>query len=680
MPNIAFHQEVLKQVITGPSAFAGLGAVGPDLYQYQAISGQLSNLLDGIYQKVLGGAAVPVPLTTDPTLAPELAAKPMMAAYSLLFREIVAPPNGFWQKLQDLATNLGKLQTVANNSDSAGLQALVNLLGDELTTGLTNDAKELQKLPKAMQAYLEIAPQLIKIPPPIQLPSSTTPAPKPWDPTQNRTYEFLRWHRTKSFARNLVKNAANTNQQAYAEGYLCHMAAAVTGEPFINNIVGGPYRTHWWRNRFVANFVDAWTWGRYNTQGGAKVDPTTDTPTPAYSSWADIRQSNLWKNIDAPNFNPPANTLAGAVTAVANGTGTAGFDALSLQVPADVVDLLTKTIVGTWLLPAARPAGFDNALDIGKATRESVVGLFAVVWFMTSGFGPMTPLTLEPPPSSCTTPPSWVTSGGTPPAPNKSGPSTAATVCGVILAILALVLFIFQQWGAGAAAVAGAIAAFTSGHGIDFGKLACDVWWLRNLLQQAEAALVNSIMLGGLGYPAPQQLGTSTLSGSTVVWTPANGVSIVGNTSTQPLTKSNPAAGAGIADIGRYPWRMDGTNAFGPDNNYGAFPPLVLETEATMNLPLPIGYADMVIDGSAPHTPGLQNGGMVSASPYPNPSRNVYFGDAVSNAKQLLADKGAKAPNYNLDADRGYGWIDWNPETNTFPATGQVSPKAELDI
>jgi hypothetical protein len=677
MPNVAFHQEVLNKVITGPSAFAGLGAVGPDLYQYQAISGGLSNLLDGIFQKVLGGAPVPVPLTTDPSLAPELNQKPLMAAYSLLFRQIVAP---FWPVLEREADVLGKLQTIANNSDNAGLTLLLNAFSGDLATMLTNDAAELKKLAPASQAFLEIAPQFVKIPPPIQLPSASPP-PNPSDPAQGRTYEFLRWHKTKTFAKNLVKNATTANQQAYADGYLCHIAASVTGEPFVNNIAGGPYRTHWWRNRFVANFVDAWTWGRYNTHGGASVNPTTDTPTPAYSSWADIRQSNLWKSIDAPNFNPPANTLAAAVGAVANGTGTPAFDALSLAVPADVVNLLTKTIVETWLLPAARPAGFANAADIEKATRESVVGLFSVVWFMTSGFGPMTPITLEAAPSSCSSPPSWVTSGGTPPAPTKSGPSTGATVCGVILAILALILFIFQQWGAGAAAVAGAIAAFSSGHGIDFGKLACDVWWLRNLLQQAEQSLVNAIMLAGLGYPAPQQLGSSSLSGSTMVWTPANGVSIVGNTSTVPLTKSNPGANAaGVAPVGLYPLQMDATNAFGPDNDFGAFPPPRVEQAATMNLPMPLGYADMVLDGSTPQTPGLQNGGMVSASPYPNPSRNVYFGDAVSNAKQLLADKGSKMPNYNLDADRGYGWIDWNPETGTFPAAGSVSAKTELDI
>ena len=85
---------------------------------------------------------------------------------------------------------------------------------------------------------------------------------------------------------------------------------------------------------------------------------------------------------------------------------------------------------------------------------------------------------------------------------------------------------------------------------------------------------------------------------------------------------------------------------------------------------MPPCYAEMVIDGS-----GLQNGGMLTAAPFP--SSNLFFGDAVSNAQKLIADQAATLPSYNLDADRGYGWKAWNPMLNTFPGSGQVSPKEE---
>jgi hypothetical protein len=667
MPNVAFHHEVVNKVISSPSTFAELGAIGPDLYQYLPISSDLSDTLDKIYQSVLGGGAVPNPLTSDPTLSAELNEKPLMSAYSLLFREIVEP---FWPVLQREADVLGKLQTIANNHDQPGLDALLAVFGNKLDQVLNDDAAQLKKLAPAGAAYQKMMPSFVQIAPPIQ---RGAPA-KPWDPTENRPSEFLRWHRTDKFAQSLVKNGTSANQQAYVQGHLCHVASAVTGEPFVNNIVGGPYRTHWWRNRFAGNFVDAWTFGRYET-------PATisgDTPSPAYGSWKDIRQSNLQKNFDVAGFGSPTDHLPDALKAVASGDLTA----LSLLLPAEIADLLRKTIKDTWLLPANRPKDFADDLHIDAATRQSFVGLFAVAWFMTSGFGPMTPFDLGAPPSSCTSTPTWVTSGGPPPSPKKSGPSTGATVCGVILAILALILFLFQQWALGAAAVAGAIALFESGKGIDFDVLACDVWWLRQMLLQAENALVNSLVLAGLAYPAPEKLGTVDGSGN---WTPANGVSMVGNTDFTPLTKSNPGAPAsGTAPVFLYPTQMDPTNPLGlpPDNDFGAYPPAAQENIPTMNYPpspnanQPFGYADMVVDGSAPQTPGLKNGGMVTASPFP--SRNAYFGDAVANAKQLTSSGPSKVPSYNLDADRGYGWLTWIVDTGTFPNTGNVSAHQEL--
>jgi hypothetical protein len=50
------------------------------------------------------------------------------------------------------------------------------------------------------------------------------------------------------------------------------------------------------------------------------------------------------------------------------------------------------------------------------------------------------------------------------------------------------------------------------------------------------------------------------------------------------------------------------------------------------------------------------------------PSRYESFGDAVSNALELIKEPG-KIPNYNLDADRGYGWKGWHPQPGSDPTT-----------
>lgn len=697
MPNVAFQLEVLSQVKNPPpapsfagfSTFAGLGAVGPDLYQYFPISSDLSGALQLIFKNVQGGSSVASQFATlNAANQAELALKPLMAAYSLLFSKIVVP---YWETLAREADILNKLQTIAASSDpSSGLKALLNAVSGDLATIMTNDATELQKLAKDSATYLQIAPQFAIIPPPIQLSAPATP----WEPTGDRPYEFLRWHKTKTFAQTLVNKAtAGTgNQQDYMTGYLCHIASSVTGEPFINNIAGGPYRTHWWRNRFVANFVDTWTYGRYN---GASVNPTTDTPTPPYPGWPDISQSNLWNLLDVAGLGATLlpNTLPSAIKSV--GLGTIGAEVLKVDATAsDIVKLLNQTITATW--PLERPAAFGVG-KIDQTTTESIVGLFAVVWFMTSGF--IAPFTLGTQPAGGT--PSWVTtvSGGgsvSIPSPTSSGPSTGATVCGVILAILGAIALAFQQYGAGAALVAAAIAEFASGGGIDFGKLASDVWALRSLLLTAETDLLKALALAGLGYPAPSLLGTSapgTTPGS-LVWTPASANSL-GVTSKgghlsvdfMHLTKSNPGANAGrnVAFIPVYPLQMDASNPNGADADFNQFPPVVAETPGTMNLPTPLGYADMVLDGSPPQTPlptsGAGSAGILAPSPYPSPSSNTYFFDAVSNANKLIKQVPKVAvANYNLDADRGYGWINWNPKKTTFPNSGNVDAVTELDV
>ena len=658
MSNIAFDLEVFKQVAgavppPGDAKAAALGSIGPDLYQYVPVSDKLSAALDTAVQKAIASltpaqiqALTPAtvdftPIKNDPTLAPELFEKPFMAAYSILFREIVVP---FWPIFQRDVDLLNQLQTAANNQDGDALKNLA-----DSTNQLTADAAELKKLVPTILAVMPAIVSLVAVPPPIEVVSSQN---KPWFPQINRLFEFLRWHGTDVFAQNLVALADTNDKKAYAYGHLCHIAASVTGKPFINNIAGGPYRTHWWRNRLVSNFVDAWSFGRYETPASM----SGDTPTPAYSSWHDINTANLQNRFNVAGLTAPPGKIADAVNAVATGQ----LGGLPAQFPQDLADYIQSAI------DASYPANFRPKGYTADLVKEGFVGLFAVVWFMTSGFGPMTSFDLGPAPSSCTAPPSWVTSGGSPPSPQQSGPSTGATVCGVILSILALLLFLFGGYPLGVAAVAGAIAAFASGGSIDWDQLACNLWWLRSELQNVQIGLVKSLVEAGLAYPAPGKLGTVDPNGVT---RPAVDLSANGGV---PLTKSSPSDFAVLAGKIPYPHQLDTATMGIADLNFGSFPQSPEETPATMNFPLPPCYAEQVIDGS-----GLQSGGMLTPTPFP--SGNMFFGDAVANAQKVIADQAKTLPRYNLDADRGYGWQTWGPAVNTFPGSGQVNnPKQEL--
>jgi hypothetical protein len=70
--------------------------------------------------------------------------------------------------------------------------------------------------------------------------------------------------RTNQFASNLLQGAKNDPAlKAYACGYLTHIMTDVIGHPFVNQIVGGPFRTQWHRHHLIENFMDSWAWQNY---------------------------------------------------------------------------------------------------------------------------------------------------------------------------------------------------------------------------------------------------------------------------------------------------------------------------------------------------------------------------------------------------------------------------------
>lgn len=76
-------------------------------------------------------------------------------------------------------------------------------------------------------------------------------------------FDLLHYRRTGRFARHLVENATTARQKAYAFGYLSHIAADVTGHPYVNQIVGAPYRLNMQRHVTAENFMDTWAFDHY---------------------------------------------------------------------------------------------------------------------------------------------------------------------------------------------------------------------------------------------------------------------------------------------------------------------------------------------------------------------------------------------------------------------------------
>jgi len=69
------------------------------------------------------------------------------------------------------------------------------------------------------------------------------------------------YRRTGAFGRALWEHAngdmADDGLRAYALGYMTHLATDTTAHSFVNAICGGPFRTHWQRHHLVENHMDA---------------------------------------------------------------------------------------------------------------------------------------------------------------------------------------------------------------------------------------------------------------------------------------------------------------------------------------------------------------------------------------------------------------------------------------
>jgi len=77
-------------------------------------------------------------------------------------------------------------------------------------------------------------------------------------------FDTLHYRNTGAYAHQLLKNAKpNSEQMAYAIGYLTHFSSDVVGHPFVNIISGGPYRTHAQRHKFVENHQDVYAWNKF---------------------------------------------------------------------------------------------------------------------------------------------------------------------------------------------------------------------------------------------------------------------------------------------------------------------------------------------------------------------------------------------------------------------------------
>jgi len=640
MPNLAFHLEVLnqaiKQLVTDGDArgvlmaqhkkFAALGAMGPDLLRYVPISKALADSLDGLMSQPLVPGQL-LPLTNQELIA--VSRNPLGAIYSVLFRQLVIP---VWPVVDKFKSFLDTMDAIAQAEDLSALLAMwgpANSMQSEVTS-LQGKVAVADKVAAIMGGIIFLASPWMEQE---FIPSLSQPAD---NPTYNRPFEFLRWHHTGDFALELLNQATDVSHRAFAYGYLSHVSASVIGENFVNKITGGPYRTHWWRNRLVGNFIDSWTYGYFNSP----AQMNGDEPSPPYASWKPLCSANIQAEFDIADLTQPkTHDVPAAVKALASGD----LGNLPNQFPDSLAQLLMDTVTATY--PGQQPLdGFTK-----DTFKQALVGAFAVYWFMTSGSGPMCNNPLGSPPANCQSAPAWITSGATP-TPQQAGLNVGGTTCAVLLAIAALLLILCGLLVLGVIALIAAMNAPI----VDWDKVRCNLFWLRKTLVDIENALRDMLVRGGLAYPPPQKLGT-----------------IDSNGNTQPAVDDTTGTGGPVpfcrptSQFGGYPKVRDKTNQTIPyaDLNFSSYPGSgaevpVQKTQTFITPGLSGPYPNFVVNGTGPNSSGI----LTDDAAFPrgsNVSSGFVFGDAVANAVDLIKKDGIGLRNYNLDADRGYGWKTW---------------------
>jgi hypothetical protein len=568
-------------------------------------------------------------------------AMPSQNPYFNIWKEVFAVMGGDGAsflgllKLEEMMDRaLVGLDSVAKAEDPGALKMMASDIDDlkQAAAGFAGVAGRITTLADNLQPLMTDVAR-----PPIEAAPAATP--KAW-----RAREFLYWKKSGSFLRAVIDHAQkemDTDKSAqwftYAFGYLACYAAEVCGSPFVNSIVGGPYRTQWWRHRWINNYVDAWVWGFYGA--AATMPPSGDTPSPPYDDprWTDLCSAKL-------------------------------HDTSHLQLQTmDQLDVMSRLRVGDAFLPFFKPPstfsqdwfnifqgvyGTSNApANITPSAVDSgCTMLWLILWLQTGGnrFA-CPPPAPEAPKDDCGSIPSWVTSGvpgdpgggSGPPGPQIEQETTSgSSVCGVIEAILGVVLLFTPAWALGVAAIIDSVSGAEDGQPDAWKKLRCDLFWYRTYLHNLRLALNDAVILAGLQYPHPRVFkGVDTID------------------SAPRVTKSME---------GHYPAAL-----WGGDTKWTDRPVAGFETPATTAYRTAGRYPDFFVDAAAnPLTKGdVKTAGAWPARLEMPGGSPVEFGNAVENAADLvqyLVAAGVLAgkkvppfPDWNLDADRGLAWLTW---------------------
>jgi hypothetical protein len=393
---------------------------------------------------------------------------------------------GLYTNLKKIYDTLAKLDKVINDKSKFALIGMMDELNG-IQTAIQEIQTQVGNLNNLRQA-VGLAVLFAK-PDPKVVPS------KSWQPR-----DTLHWSYTGKFLEALddLAEASNDDRlKAYALGAKVGYAVDVCGNPYINSVVGTSYRNHWWRQRWISNYVDTWVYGYYGKGGSEKVSVnSTGDPSPVYATWPNVCEANLQRWIELPGI-----SVKDMMDSLKNSS------AVPAVLPQEFLDFWKEAYVKVYGQPAHGSAVDDDGLQSAYAMT------WLILWLQTSAeLIPCMPVDQINYPDDCGDRPDWVAEDGTivtngqvqnPPNPEPStSPTWWEIVSGIILAILGAL-----TWNAGA--VAAGIAAIVAGAALvadgatepDWDKFRCYLDWVYVYLYNKTNALHDLFKWAGLGFP-----------------------------------------------------------------------------------------------------------------------------------------------------------------------------------
>lgn len=432
-------------------------------------------------------------------------------------------------------------------------------------------------------------------------------------------FDFLHYRRTGAFASRMMARAGSDAElQRYVLGYTSHIATDVVGHPYVNQLVGGPYRTHWHRHKLIENWIDAYARNRY--------------PDSA-------------QTIDCLGLGDDDNYLP---TSISGSYYSRLVEFPNAKLPAKLSKLIVASMADVY-------GGIPHPVTMSAADVDASYRLW-LKWFerTTSVGDALKPVPVPPPGSAATALINSYTSGFPTFPGGGGGGGGGFSILGILAAI-----FGFVKWIAD-------VLAYTTSWIISnawniitlpYVEAIALIKWLLYQVQKAIYEIYDNLrfmlVLGGYLFPEPRDLLKSPYAAAFLT------------------TSHVQDTGGGISVFSNYPLRQEVHGLFGTTEHHLIYPVTSRENPFAEPAPYPFrakfpeafisdGYAYApIIEALYDCTGSYGAGNAFSHDVDRRTWRGGQFGNAIEFSARLIAQRMRKLPNFNLDGDRGYGWKTW---------------------